>query len=141
MAAITFDVNAFYAAFPAFQGKVTEDGLRIYFETASIYVTPFASPCNLVLQTKYLNLMTAHIVALNLIIMTGSAPGILVGATIDKVTVQLQPPPEKNQFQWWMNQTPYGQQLLALLQVQSVGGFYVGGLPETSAFRKVGGIF
>lgn len=89
-----------------------------------------------------LNYMTAHIAKLNLQLEVNpsSVIGQVQGATIDKVTVTLTPPPNPNQFSWWLGLTPYGQMLLALLQVKSVGGMYVGGLPERAAFRKVGGI-
>jgi hypothetical protein len=43
--------------------------------------------------------------------------------------------PLKNQWGWWMQISGYGQQLWALLQVKSVGGFYIGGTPTMSAFR------
>lgn len=141
-ALIQFDVNAFYAAFPPFQGTITQDALQIYWDTASIMVDPTMPQAPYVArQTRYLQLMTAHLATLNIMIMGGNLPGIITAATIDKVSVTLQPPPEKNQFQWWLNQTPYGQQLAALTQIATIGGFFVGGLPETSAFRKVGGIF
>lgn len=57
------------------------------------------------------------------------------------VQVQFSPPVAKSAFSWWLAATPYGQQLQGLLTVQSVGGWSVGGIPETSAFRKVGGMF
>lgn len=73
-------------------------------------------------QVSALNLMTAHLLALNQAIAAGQPTGLLQGATIDKVSVQLTPPPEDTQWQWWLNQTPYGQQLLSLLQIAAAGG-------------------
>lgn len=90
---------------------------------------------------RALTLLTAHLAALGVLIAAGQVPGLVQTATVDKVSVSLTPPPILTQFQWWLSLTPYGQQLLALLQVASVGGIYIGGLPEISAFRKVGGIF
>ena len=75
--------------------------------------------------TLALNFMTAHLVYLNQIANSGQNTALMQGATIDKVSVQLTPPPEAGQWQWWLNQSPYGQSLLALLQVASVGGFYI----------------
>jgi hypothetical protein len=64
------------------------------------------------------------------------------GASVDKVSVTLTPPPVKSQWQWWMSLTPRGAQLLALLKSKAAGGLYVGGLPaERAAFRKAGGVF
>jgi hypothetical protein len=53
----------------------------------------------------------------------------------------MQPPPETNQWQWWLSLSPWGQQLLALLLVKSAGGFYIGGFPERQGFRKAYGLF
>lgn len=88
-----------------------------------------------------LNLMTAHLMQLNVLVANGSNGGILTGATIDKVTVTITPPPFKNGWQWWLAQTPYGAQLWSLLSLKSAGGFYIGGLPERRGFRKVYGAF
>jgi hypothetical protein len=141
MAAVEFDINGFRAAYPAF-AQTDPVALNMYWSTAGIYINPNIYNCtNVTLLTQYLNLMTAHLAALSCLIAAGEAPGFVTSATVDKVTVAIQPPPETNQFQWWLNLTPYGQQLLALLQVQAVGGFYAGGLPELSAFRKVYGVF
>jgi hypothetical protein len=74
-------------------------------------------------------------------ITEGNAPGVMTGATEGTVSVSLQAPPAKDAFSWWLATTPYGAQLRALLLARSAGGFYVGGLPERAAFRKVGGIF
>lgn len=144
MALHTFDVTAFRAAFPAFADPLAypDPVLQMYWNTATAY-------CNAndwyniqgdTLQT-ILNYFTAHIAQLATVVAQGLLPGFIQNATIDAVTVALAPPPEVNQFQWWMNQTTYGQSVLALLQAVTVGGFFFGGLPETSAFRKVGGIF
>jgi len=91
-----------------------------------------------------LNLMTAHLMQLNVLVAAGGAAGtggILTGATIDKVTVTVAAPPFKGGWQWWLAQTPYGAQLWALLTLKSAGGFYIGGLPERRGFRKVYGTF
>lgn len=62
-------------------------------------------------------------------------------ATEGSVSVGMTPPPAKNMWQWWLATTPYGVQLMALLQSLTVGGFIVGGAPELGAFRRVGGVF
>lgn len=72
--------------------------------------------------------------------IAGARGGIVTSATIDKVSVSLLPPPVTDSWDWWLQQTPYGSQLLALLS-SFVGGFSVGGLPEQDGFRKVYGVF
>jgi hypothetical protein len=141
MAVISFDKEAFITAFPVFKNIPPPD-LELYWDFASQFISDTIQACTkLSVQTRYLQLMTAHLLQLNSNIEDGNTPGVVIGATIDKVSVQIQPPPEKNQWQYWLNQTPYGQQLLALLQVQSVGGFYIGGSPERLAFRGPGGFY
>lgn len=145
MTIILFDVGEFRIAFPAFSNPVTfpTDTLQAYWDAATCYVDDegnygwLQGDC----RRRALDLMTAHLTALSVLIAGGQVPGLVQAATIDKVTVSLTPPPLKNQWQWWLSLTPYGQQLLALLESRAVGGFYIGGLPERSAFRKVGGIF
>lgn len=144
MAVITFNVTDFRAAFPAFANvtKYPDATLQGYFDAATCYVSPencgsLRDGC----RTRALYLMTAHLAALSDLIASGQTPGQVQSATIDKVSVSMTPPPNANQWQWWLGLTPYGMQLLALLQAKSVGGFSVGGLPEASAFRKVFGVY
>lgn len=142
MAAIEFDLNAFRAAFPAF-ATTPVPTLNLYWDFATDFITNELPQCGVAtkIQTRFINLMAAHLLELSVQIAAGDTPGITTGATVDKVSVTIQPPPERNQWQYWLNQTPYGQQLLALLQVQSAGGFYVGGSPVTAGFRREGGRF
>lgn len=94
-----------------------------------------------------LQLMLAHLLALDVILKAGGSytgqAGIVTQATIDKVTVALAVPPYgTDNWRYWLNLTPYGQQLLALLSAQAVGGFFFpGGPPERDAFRKGWGVF
>lgn len=133
----------FRARFPEF-ASVTEyadNALSQTFESATAFVSDRAGFCyyggmTVAQRTQALYLMTAHLLALGGNIAQGNTPGLVQAATVDKVSVTLTPPPVKNQFQWWMSLTPYGQQLLALLQVASVGGFYASSaVPGRAGFR------
>lgn len=148
MSVITFDVAAFRASFPAFADitAYSNQTLQGYFDSACIFIDPNTSSCwwlGLRDAAKYraLNLMTAHLAQLGTQAAAGQTTGQVQSSTIDKVSVSLTPPPNPNQWQWWLGLTAYGQQLLALLQAKAAGGFYIGGLPELAAFRRVGGIF
>jgi len=130
-AIIHFNDAAFRALFPAYANtsQYASSTLQAYWDTATAYVSNrnggcFTGGLTLAQQTLALNQMTAHLVFLAGLIASGNTPGVMTAATIDKVSITLQPPPEVSQWQWWLNQSPYGQQLLALLQVASVGGFY-----------------
>ncbi len=143
MTTITFNGGSFRAMFPPFADPATypTPNLQIYWDTATAYVSDRAGGCfvlglKLAQQTLALNLMTAHIASLSAMANSGQATGLVQGSTIDKISVTLTPPPVPNQWQWWLNQTPYGQQLLALLQVAAVGGGYFGGYPTSFALRR-----
>lgn len=147
MAEHTFDVTTFRMLYPAFANPTTfpDNYLTAQFGQAKTYITPYdnAWTSGDLLQTA-LNLMTAHLVQINVILAAnGKTPtlGVLQSATIDKVTVSNVPPPIKNGWQYWLATTPYGQQLWALLKTAAGPGPYLGGLPERAGFRKVGGYF
>jgi hypothetical protein len=94
-------------------------------------------------QRDALFMMTAHLTRLNDLINEndGTAPALVSQAKIDKIAVTLNMPPKGSQLQWWLNLTPWGAMLYTLLEMLSVGGTYVGALPERAAFRRVGGGF
>lgn len=143
MATILFDSVKFRALFPAFSNSTTYPDaiIQIYWDTGTAYISDqygsnYLGAMNLAQQTLALNYMAAHLAALNTAIARGDSGGIVVSSTIDKVSVTLKPPPGDNQWAWWLNQTPYGAQLLALLKLASAGGLYFGGFPVSTAFRR-----
>lgn len=146
MTTIVFDPAAFRLAYPAFNDTVCYPNalLQGWFDAATSYISDEANGCLALsggAQVLALNLMTAHIGQIFQTIKDGDTPALMQSAQVDKVRVEVTPPPVKSQFSWWLSQTGYGQQLLALLGTAGVGGFYVGGLPERAAFRHVGGGF
>ena len=144
---ITFDPVAFRVQFPQFADSTTYPNatLQAQFDIGTFYVSSDTyGDMTQATRAYALNCMTAHLLALAAIIAANGyqgQPGIVTGSRVGDVQVTLQPPPERGQWRWWLNTTPYGAQLIALLDAQAVGGFFVGGLPERAAFRKVGGIF
>lgn len=143
MSTIVFNASTFRAMFPVFKDTTVypDAVLQIYWDTATAYVSNQTGGCyiyslKLGQQTLALNLMAAHLAYLNSLIATGNTPGVVTGATVDKVSVTLEPPPSSNNWQYWLNQSPYGQQLLALLSVASAGGFYYGGFPTVYNLRR-----
>lgn len=146
MRCIPFNVAEFRAQFPAlFCGSVITDAtLQRYFDVATLYISDraggaYCGGMNTGQQTYALYLMTAHLAAISQAIGAGNTPGIVTGATIDKVTVTLEPPPVANQWQYWLQSTPYGQELLSLLQLAAVGGIYAStAAPGRAGFRFSG---
>lgn len=144
---IALDVAAFRAQFSKFANTLCFPDIVIqgWWDTATNFVTDWrypgiGTPSQRVLAV---NLVTAHIGFLYNAIANGEPTGVLTSAQIDKIRVDTKPPPgaETSNFQWWLSQTPFGQQLLALFATMTVGGIYVGGLPERDAIRRVGGGF
>lgn len=135
MSNIQYNNATFRALFPAFANTQTysDAALQLYWNTATSYISTCQRWCGLngtAQLTLALNQMTAHIAQLMTLAASGQAGGVVVAATIDKVTVTLMPPPATNEWRYWLNQTPYGQALLALLEVKAVGGFFaVGSAP------------
>ena len=130
---LTFDYAEFVAnpQFAAFANPLVypEVTIQAYWNSAINYISN-VSNCGNVQgeQRRYaIDLMTAHLMYLAALIAQGQVPGIMQNATIDKVAVGLTPPPLKNDFDWWLMTSPYGQMLLALLSANTVGGGYYGG--------------
>jgi len=143
MAVIEFDAAAFRALFPELDcNNFTNAQIEAFWITATAYV----SDCNYgwlngPRRALAINYMAAHLAALQALVRAGETPGLVNAATIDKISVTLTVAPQPNQWQWWLGLNPYGMNLLALLQVNSVGGWYTGGSCEISAFRKAYGRF
>lgn len=123
--------------------------VEVALEVAGFYIDPVDCWYRM-LHGKSLEyalcLMAAHLLALQKQREDETNPGDAQGgfvqsASIGDVSVTKATIPAKDTWDWWLLQTPFGTALQALLQVVSVGGTFIGGLPETAAFRKVGGVF
>lgn len=148
MSTITLDIAAFRALFPKFADVTTYPDALITAQWGS--ATAFVSADTYgdmptAARTYALQLMTAHLLTIGDILASGGStgtPGVVTSSRVGDVSVTLAAPPYgTSQWRFWISSTPYGMQCLALLDAQAVGGFFVGGLPERSAFRKVAGVF
>lgn len=145
MTAIAFDYAKFGEMFPEFS-TLSEQYVQFRWDIAICYVSDENYGClSGTCRENVLLYVTAHIIQIENATRgeSGAEAGVITSASIDKISVTVQAPPnaDKSAFAYWLNKTPYGQNALALLKSASVGGLYIGGLPERSAFRKVGGIF
>lgn len=149
-----YDDTAFRALFPEFSDttKYSSVLLSAYWDVANEFVTQDSAPWAVLSGSNVdfiLNLLTAHFLTLGLQNQTaankgkvGQAQGGFVSsASIGEVSVTKVAPPTTDMFDWWLAQSPYGQQLLAFLEIKAVGGLSVGGMPERQGFRKVYGVF
>lgn len=146
MSVFTFDVTSFRLMFPVFedQNRYPDVRLQMYWTMGTSYIDDNNVNWGAMKgadRLLALNLMTAHLTWLSVLVQEGQTPYVIQGSAIDKINITLTPPPIPNQYRWWLQTTSYGIDLLALLQAKSVGGFLIAGLPETAAFRRVGGVF
>lgn len=142
MSTINYNDANFRALFTQYSNPSTypQAAIQLWWNAAGSYINPNYcggwSSMTLAQQTLALNYMTAHLYFINNLAAVNDDSGIITGASIDKISIALQPPPEVNQWQWWLNQSPYGKQLLALLQVAAVGGRFFNPVPTSTAFRR-----
>ena len=123
--------DMFIAQFPEFAPKVEvnddcccvppppiDDSIGLMLSRALNYVSPFSVLCGDKKQYVVF-LLTAHFLTLQNNIKDGEVSGGLqTSASIDKVSVTVAPPPFSDNFEYWLSQTIYGQQLLAFLYLQ-----------------------
>ena len=148
MATIDFSAQAFRDQFPGQfpDPPYTDTVLQFNWDTAICYISDDDYGC---LQgdcrQRAINLMVAHLIALNSNVDANTGlvqqGGFVDSASIDKITVSVKAFESQSQFQWWLQQTPYGTQLYALLYVKSVGGMFIGGSNELGSFRRSAGRF
>lgn len=132
---MTFSLQTFRALCPQFS-SVADATVQAQAVQAECYIADLQ--CG---DACALNLMVAHLLQLSANAAAGTPGGQITSASIDKVSVTVAQAPGTTSYTYWLNSTPYGQQLAALLARCAAGGTHVGGLPERAAFRNVGGIF
>lgn len=140
------NLASFRTAFPAFSNITTFPDVMVnaYYANACEYMDSNDNWDGLNGSTLdfALQLVTCHLLQIGYNISNGlTINQPITNATQGRVKVAFVPPPAKTAWEYWLSSTPYGQQVWALLSVQAMGGWSVGGLPETNAFRKVGGLF
>lgn len=112
--------------------KYPENVLSISLTLAQQYIHP-QDCCLLKGLSRRLAIyyMAAHVQTLQDQAVSGNlSNGVPTSASIDRVSVSVAPPPYKDQYEYWLNQTPYGAMYLALLNSVTGLGVYVGGSNE-----------
>lgn len=142
MALAPFDLVRFRELFPALDAA-TDQQVLLWADIAACSLVESCELAGSCYATAW-QLLTAHIGQLLLAAARGATrAGVVTSAAVDKVSVGYAPPPYRSGWAYWLVQSPYGQQLQAMLSAASTGGFYLGGtvVPERSAFRGPGGFF
>lgn len=142
------DYAAFRALFPAFAlvTRYPDAALDAWWVMAGVFVKEgwALSGTKFVLAQQLMTAHLAHLATLSATDSTvsgvgGKGTGAVQAASEGGVSVTFVAPPVKSAWQHWLSQSPYGQQLWALLSMSGAGGIYLGGLNERGAFRKAGG--
>jgi len=140
---IELDIDSFRANFPAYADEAIYTDMRLLaqYEHGKCYIAD--NDCTLAEQCREyaLQLVLAHLLSIQDSITAGRPTQIVTSATEGSVSVSLSEPPNSGTFSYWLNTTPYGVQVLAMLSVASAGGFSVGGSNERRGFRKIDGGF
>lgn len=137
---MTFDTAAFRQAFPAFV-DTPDAAILVWVSIAE--QSPMGSWFDCA-QTTQQQLIVAHIGYLLTnanSVGNSQGGGAVVSATEGSVSASFVAPPVKDGLEYYLSSSTYGQMLWAMLRISAAGGVYVGGLPERSAYRKVGGTF
>ena len=140
---IDLDIASFRVNFPAYASETDYPDLRLNAQYAigKCYIDD--NDCTLPEECREfaLQLMLAHLLSIQDSIAAGRPTQIVNSASEGSVSVSLAEPPSTDTFSYWFSTTPYGLQLIAMLDASSVGGFYVGGSEERRGFRKINGGF
>lgn len=140
------DIDAFRTMFPAYADyqKFSDDMIEMWLNVANVHLKKGWALSDKTYDHAIM-LMLAHLLhgvakSLDANSESGST-GIVTSATQGSVSVSFATPTTKDAWEFWLASSPYGLQLWALLQQLGSGGLFIGGLPERSAVRKVGGVF
>ena len=140
---IPLDIPAFRVNFPLYADdtKYPDVLLNAQYEIGKCYIADNDCTMAETCREYALQAMLAHLLYIRDQVNSGNNIGVITSASEDNVSVSLAQPSVEDEWHHWFNSSPFGRELLAMLGAQSVGGFYVGGLPERRGFRKIGGVF
>ncbi len=140
---IDLDITAFRANFPLYADSTvyTDMLLEVQYDVGRCYIADNDCTMGEKCREYALQAMLAHLLYIRDQVNSGNNVGVITQASEGDVSVSLASPVVDDEWHYWFNSSPFGRELIALLGVQSVGGFYVGGSPERGAFRKANGVF
>ena len=131
----------FIVQFPEF-ATVTQSVVQMNFDMASNYISS-VNYGSLRDGARLLALyqLTAHLLRISGQITKDQMIGSIVSATEGSVSLTVMQPENSSEFTFWLNQTPYGQSVSALLRVKSAFGLWSGGSAVNRNIRKYNGRF
>lgn len=137
------DIPVFKCRYPPFK-DVPDDTIKNVWELSQCFSAAAKSLFDCAQCGKQFEwLLLAHLLAILGYPAAGAVTeaGIVTSATVGSVSVSLgRISSSKSSFLQWLNKTPWGEILSALLgSISKAGPHYIGGSPEGRSFRKWGG--
>ena len=128
---VNVNIQDFYSQFPQFRENLIYQMIcPICLSRATIYI-PTKNKGVLCNEKRVLAiyLLTAHLSQLSYQATTGdsASSGKVAGATVDGVSISYAAVPNETQWDYWLNLTPYGAELLWLLDSLTATPKYYGG--------------
>lgn len=127
------DITTFRSLFPAYASETdyTDATLTQWYTIGKCYVKDNDCVLPEECRGQALMAMLAHLLYIQDQVKSGNQARVITSATEGKVSVSLAEPPSGSNFSYWLNCSPYGPQVLAMLEVAFAGGGWVGdGLPR-----------
>lgn len=131
------DIAAFRSAFPQF-ASVTDypdATLNNKMSVAKCYIEDNSCTFDDHCRQYVYQLMVAHLLSIDIAVASGQPGRLISSAAEGPVNVSFAEPPNKSNFTFWLQTTPYGVQLSALLSINAIGDYYGGSLTLQS-FRS-----
>lgn len=130
---MTLDIPTFRALFSEYSDETLYPDAKLnqWYEIGKCYLKD--NDCVLPDECRghALMAMLAHLLYIQDQIDNGNVARVITSATEGEVSVSLSEPPMSSNFSYWLNCSPYGPQVLVMLEVNFGGGGWVGdGLPR-----------
>lgn len=144
---ITLDLVYFRSTFVEFSDPVAypDAVITLYWEQATCYISDkVCARLDEKCRKLALNLMTAHLIKVAQSYQGDNYQGdpeTVLSATKDKISVTVQPPPQRNALQYDLFRTTYGKSLQSLLSAKLGAFFLFNGSSARTGFRQAEGGF
>ena len=131
MSSVTISIDCFYNQYPQFFVEAYEKICPFCLKRAAAYISTvnggLLCGCK---RVQAIYLLAAHLSQLTYQAQQNqgaSGSGMVASATVDGVSVSYVQIPNMNQFDYWLSLTPYGAELLFLLNTLTAVPTYHGG--------------
>lgn len=126
------DITTFRELFSAYSDETEypDATLEQWYEIGKCYIKDSDCVLDEDCREQALMAMLAHLLYINDLASEGETARVISSASEGDVSVSLIDPPSSSFFSYWLNSSPYGAQILAMLKIAFAGGGYAGGMPR-----------